>query len=106
MNRAIRMNRAAVAHHTESLFFMWLLTNGLERCQKFIPVRIALFHSIYFPLMLRAIRMAGLFAKTLGAIPRGEIEPTARHGAPYGSNLPPIMFCVVTLPCASRMEMF
>ena len=72
MNRAIGMDWATVAHRAQLLLLLVLLANRLERRQNFIPIPIALFHSIYFPLMFRAIRMAGLVAKTLGCGARCE----------------------------------
>jgi hypothetical protein len=73
MNRAIIMNRAAVACGAEFLLFFWLVANGLVRRQDFILVLIALFHSIHLPLMFRAIRVSRLVAETLGAVLGGEI---------------------------------
>ena len=77
MDRAIGMNRAAAAYRAQLLLFLWLLAHGPVRCQDFIPVPIALFHRIHLALMVRAIWVAGFFAKTLGAVLGGEIEPTA-----------------------------
>jgi hypothetical protein len=79
MSRAIGMNWAAIAHGAEPPLSFGFLANRLERCQNFFPVRIALSHRVNFPLMLRAIWMAGFFAKTLGCGAGSEIKPTARH---------------------------
>jgi hypothetical protein len=49
------------------------VANVPVRRQDFVPILIALFHSIYFPLMLRAIWVAGLVAKTLRRGARREI---------------------------------
>ena len=48
------------------LFFFRLLAHSLVRCQNFIPIFIAPLHRIHFPLMLRAIRVAGIVAERLG----------------------------------------
>jgi hypothetical protein len=82
MDRAIGMNRAAIACRAELLLFYRFLANGLVRRQDFVPILIVLFHRIYLALVLRAIWMPRLVAKTLRAIPRCEIEPTARHVCP------------------------
>ena len=79
MNLAIGMNRAAVAHGAQLPYFSWLLANGLERRQYFIPVFIALFHKINFTLVLRAIRMSGLVTETLRRGAGSEIDPAERH---------------------------
>jgi hypothetical protein len=73
MSRAIRMNRAAVAYVAEFLLFLRLLANGLERRKDFIPILIGLHHRIHLALVLRAIRMPRLVAKTLGCRARCEI---------------------------------
>jgi hypothetical protein len=65
MDWAIGMNRATVAHRAEFLLIFRFLAHGLVRRQDFVPVFISLFHHIHLALVLRAIRMAGLAAKTL-----------------------------------------
>lgn len=77
------MNRAGPTRRAQRAFRLFrLLANGLKRRQDFIPIRIALFHSIYLGLMFHAIRMAGFFAKPLRRGAGSEIEPTARHLCP------------------------
>ena len=73
MDWAIIMNRATIACRAELLLFFRFLANGLVRCQDFVPIFIALLHRIHFTLVLRAIRMSRLAAKTLGAVLGGEI---------------------------------
>jgi len=75
------MNRAGATRRAQRAFRLFrLLANGSKRRQNFIPILIALFHSIYLGLMFHAVRMPRPIAKALGAIPGSEIEPTARHG--------------------------
>jgi hypothetical protein len=52
MDRAIGMYRATVTYGAKLPLFFWLFAHCLKRRQNFFPGRIALFHSIYFPLML------------------------------------------------------
>jgi hypothetical protein len=66
MDWAIGMNRAAGAYGAKLPLFFWLFANGLERRENFVPIFIALLHRINFALVLRAIRMPRLAAKTLG----------------------------------------
>ena len=73
MDRAIGMNRVAAAYRAEFPLFPWLLAHGLVRRQDFVPVLIGLFHRIHLALVLRAIRVAGLVAKTLGCGAGSEI---------------------------------
>src|ERR1019366_253355 len=80
--RCKTMWRAAMAHDASLLlFFFRLLANGPVRRQDFVPILIVLLHRIYFPLMLRAIWVAGFVAKPLRAIPGSEIEPTAHQSS-------------------------
>ena len=73
MDWAIGMNRPAGAYGAELLLFFRFLANGLVRCQDFVPVLIGLVHRIHLALVLGAIRMAGLAAKTLGRAEGSEI---------------------------------
>ncbi len=66
MDQAIGVNRVSGAHRAEFLLFFRLLTDGPVRRKNFIPIFIALLHCINLALVLRAIRMAGRFAKMLG----------------------------------------
>jgi hypothetical protein len=79
MDWAIGMNRAAVAHRAEPLFLLVFLANSLVSRKYFVPVLIGLHHRIHLALVLRAIWVAGFVAKTLGAVPGSEIEPTTGH---------------------------
>ena len=56
------MNRATVAHGAKLLLFFRFLAHGPVRRQDFIPILIGLHHRIHFPLVVRAIRMAGFVA--------------------------------------------
>jgi hypothetical protein len=78
-NPAINMNWATATYCAELLLLLVLLVNGSKRRQKFFPIRVALFHSINFPLMFFAKRMPRPIAKTLGTVSGSEIEPAARH---------------------------
>ena len=73
MNRAIGMNRVAAAYRADLLLFFRFLAHGPVRCQDFLPILIGLVHCIHLALMVRAIRMPRLAAKTLGAVLGGEI---------------------------------
>jgi hypothetical protein len=53
-------------HGAKLLPFIRFLAHGLVSRQNFIPIFIALFHSIYFQLVLRAIWVAGFLTKMLG----------------------------------------
>ena len=76
---AIIMNRAAATYCAQLLLFFGFLANRLERRQDFVPIFIALFHKINFPLMLLAIRMPRLSAETLRRGSGNQIEPATRH---------------------------
>jgi len=82
------MNRATVAHGAKHLLFRRFVANGPVRRQDFIPILIALFHSIHLPLMLRTIRMAWLVAKTLRRGAGSEIEPTAHQSLLISGSVP------------------
>jgi hypothetical protein len=98
MSRAIGMNRAAVAYGAELPLFLWFLARSLARCQDFVPILIALFHSIHLALVLRAIWVAGFFAKPLRRGAGSEIEPGATHQSYFGSGKVPKNVSVLTFP--------
>ena len=74
MDWAIGMNRAAAAYRAKLLLpFRLLFADGPVRRQDFIPILIGPVHRIHFALMLRAIRMPRLAAKTRGGDAGSEI---------------------------------